>query len=221
MRDLTEPGVVELRRYTVPGGRETLIELFEAELLVPQEDVGMLVMGQFRDVHDPDAFVWFRGFADMVTRRRGLEAFYGGPVWARHRDAANATMVDSDDVLLLRPLGRVATDGAASRPGRLLIATWTLIELPEDRVLARWAAGNAERLAAVGGALHASLATEPSVNDFPRLPVRDGAHAVTVSRHDAELADPALDPPGELEDLVTGPPSLTWLAPTERSAWRA
>ena len=37
-------------------------------------------------------------------RREALTAFYGGPVWAEHRDAANATMVDSDDVLLLRPL---------------------------------------------------------------------------------------------------------------------
>ena len=34
--------------------------LFELE--VPQEDVGMRGVGQFRDLHDPDAFVWLRGF---------------------------------------------------------------------------------------------------------------------------------------------------------------
>ena len=32
-----------------------------------------------------------------------LAAFYDGPVWRAHRDEANATMIDSDDVLLLRP----------------------------------------------------------------------------------------------------------------------
>ena len=32
-----------------------------------------------------------------------LRAFYGGPVWKEHRTAAASTMIDSDDVLLLRP----------------------------------------------------------------------------------------------------------------------
>src|SRR3990167_7597236 len=70
----------------------------------------MRVLGQFRDLDQPDLFVWLRGFADMDVRRRALEAFYGGPVWAAHRAAANATMIDSDIVLLLRH----AWPGAAS-----------------------------------------------------------------------------------------------------------
>src|SRR5919198_5666459 len=95
--------VVELRRYTLhPGRCDTLIALFESELVDPQEAVGMSVIGQFRDLDAPDSFVWLRGFPDMTARRRSLEAFYGGPVWGRHRDAANATIIDSDDVLLLR-----------------------------------------------------------------------------------------------------------------------
>jgi hypothetical protein len=61
----------------------------------------MPVFGQFRDLDRPDVFVWIRGFADMTARHRGLHAFYDGPVWAAHREAANAMMVDSDDVLLL------------------------------------------------------------------------------------------------------------------------
>jgi hypothetical protein len=95
--------LVELRRYTLhPGTRESLIDLFDRELVETQEAVGMAVLAQFRDLADPDALVWLRGFADMDARRRGLEAFYGGPVWAEHAAAANATMIDSDDVLLLR-----------------------------------------------------------------------------------------------------------------------
>ena len=64
----------------------------------------MHVLGQFRDLDDPDSFVWLRGFSDMPTRKRALEAFYGGPVWKQHAGAANATMIDVDNVLLLRPL---------------------------------------------------------------------------------------------------------------------
>ena len=63
----------------------------------------MRALGQFRDLDDPDRFVWLRGFADMASRAAPLAAFYDGPVWAAHRGVANTTMIDSDDVLLLRP----------------------------------------------------------------------------------------------------------------------
>src|SRR3712207_1439560 len=93
--------VVELRRYSLhPGRREALIDLFDREFVETQEDVGMSVVGQFRDLDDPDRFVWLRGFPDMSTRAEALDAFYGGPVWAKYRDAANATMTGSDNVLL-------------------------------------------------------------------------------------------------------------------------
>jgi hypothetical protein len=65
----------------------------------------MRIIGQFRDLDHPDRFVWLRGFADMEARTQALEAFYGGPVWKEHGPAANATMVDHTDVLLLKPVG--------------------------------------------------------------------------------------------------------------------
>ena len=83
--------------------RDALIELFEREFIETQETTGMIVLGQFRDLDDPDRFVWLRGFSDMANRATALQEFYGGPVWKAHRDAANATMIDSDNVLLLRP----------------------------------------------------------------------------------------------------------------------
>jgi NIPSNAP len=74
-------GVFEWRRYTLhTGARETLIELFEREFVESQEAVGARVLGSFRDVGEPDHFVWLRGFTDMTARRRALEAFYGGPL---------------------------------------------------------------------------------------------------------------------------------------------
>src|SRR5258705_1626442 len=125
--------VVELRQYTLhPGKRDVLIELFEREFIETQEGVGIRVLGQFRDLDDPNHFVWLRGFPDMPSRARSLAAFYDGPVWKAHREAANATMVDSDDVLLLEPVdaksdlsftGERPPLGAARRQGTLVVAT--------------------------------------------------------------------------------------------------
>src|SRR5437867_3671218 len=101
--------VVELRQYTlVPKGREALIALFEREFIETQETTGMIVIGQFRDLKNPDRFVWLRGFSDMDARAVQLQDFYGGPVWKAHRDAANATIIDSDNVLLLRPASQTS-----------------------------------------------------------------------------------------------------------------
>ena len=113
--------IVELRRYDlVPGSRDTLIDIFDRRLIEGQEAEGMTIIGQFRDLDDPDSFVWLRGFADMETRRKALDGFYSGPVWLANRDAANATMLRFDNVLLLRPAtadGGFALD-VADRPPR-------------------------------------------------------------------------------------------------------
>src|SRR6266536_6201356 len=103
MSQSTYSPIVEFRRYTLhPGRRDELIELFEREFVETQEAVGMQVIGQFYDLDNPDQFVWLRGFNDMPAREASLHAFYGGPIWKAHHDAANATMIDSDNVLLLR-----------------------------------------------------------------------------------------------------------------------
>lgn len=40
----------------------------------------------------------------MKGKAEGLKAFYTGPVWKAHLEAANATMINSDNVLLLRQI---------------------------------------------------------------------------------------------------------------------
>src|SRR4029450_8460447 len=100
---------VELRQYTLhPGKHDVLIELFDREFIEPQEALGIKVIGQFRDLDHPDRFVWLRGFHDMTSRAKALSDFYGGPVWKAHQEAANATMIDSDNVLLLSPALRTS-----------------------------------------------------------------------------------------------------------------
>src|SRR3981081_3533051 len=96
--------IVELRQYALrPGKRHELIDLFDREFVETQEALGMKIIGQFRDLDQRNGFVWLRGFSDMVSRAQALQDFYGGPVWKAHRESANATMIDSDNVLLLRP----------------------------------------------------------------------------------------------------------------------
>jgi hypothetical protein len=96
--------VLELRQYTLkPGQRDVLIDLFDRHFIESQEAVGMTIVGQFRDRRRANRFVWIRGFSDMQARHAALERFYGGPVWAEHKAAANTTMLDVDDVRLLKP----------------------------------------------------------------------------------------------------------------------
>jgi hypothetical protein len=233
--------VIELRRYRMrPGGRDVLIELFERELVETQEEHGMAVLGQFRDIDDPDQFVWMRGFPDMTARRIGLAGFYGGPVWARHRAAANATMDDSDDVLLLRPMsdrsGLPATGRrppvGAPRPGSLVgVTIWSLPEAV-DGATRSFFRDEVEPVLAVDGPAAALLETEPAENTYPALPVRTDAHVVVrVARFDDfrtyEVAQRRLSASdgwrglaARLGERTTGPATTLMLDPTPRSLLR-
>src|SRR5215470_8009002 len=177
--------VVELRQYTLhPGRRDALVELFERAFIEPQEAAGIRVLGQFEDLDRPDHFVWFRGFADMPGRRTALETFYGGPVWAEHRNAANATMIDSDDVLLLRPMRpnggfprRKPSAPGTRETSRLLLRTFHRKPGIDD--LIHFCVENVEpALEGTGAPVVAWLETEHAPNDYPRLPIRADADVV-------------------------------------------
>lgn len=234
--------IVELRQYTLHSGRrDTLVELFEREFLESQEATGMSVIGQFRDLDAPERFVWLRGFDDMERRRASLEAFYGGPVWQAHRDAANATMVDSDDVSLLRPAAPAcgfALDEAFPVPGEvrdagLIVATLYAFDAPVDLdFLDFFAADLHPAFAAAGSRAIASFSTEYAENTFPRLPVREGMHVFAWFARFADVAAHAayrealVAQPGwralavALGRRLQGPPQVLRLAPTPRSRLR-
>lgn len=96
--------IVEIRQYTLfPGQRDVLIDLFDRYFVEAQADLGMTIIGEFRVLDNPNRFFWIRGFPSMEARGEYLLAFYHGAVWETHRSAANTTMVDSDNVLLLHP----------------------------------------------------------------------------------------------------------------------
>jgi hypothetical protein len=213
--------IVELRQYTLhPGARDDLIALFDREFVESQEDCGMTIFGQFRDLDDPDRFVWLRGFDTMPARAQALTRFYYGPVWKAHAAQANATMIDSDNVMLLRPsaahTGIPAPPrprppvGSDETPASVFVATIDYSDHPFDDTLP-------EALGPAG----VRLQSEYAENTFPTLPVRTGEHALVrlqrfggIAEADAFTAAPADRP-----DLPLTTERLR-LAPTARSLLR-
>ena len=121
----------------------------------------------------------------MSSRARALQEFYGGPVWKAYREAANATMVDSSNVLLLHPAS--ATTGFSleneERPApgsngvrkELIVATIYYLDVPVSADFVEFFEQTLKPLiAGAGASVLAYFAGENSENTFPALPVREG-----------------------------------------------
>lgn len=238
------PPLLELRQYALrPGRRDDLIDLFDAEFVESQERLGMGVYGQFRDLDDPNRFVWLRGYPDGSPDRRGeaLAAFYGGPVWAEHGPAANATMLDSDDVFLLAPLtdwepfvgDAVHPPVGADPSGSVYDLTVCLLDEPADKALRYHVSGEVAPLVRqLAEASVAAFATASVPNTFPALPVREdepviawvvrlpdaAAHAAYRRRLDE--SEPWQRAWSRLESMCRAAPLRLRLAPTGRSRLR-
>jgi hypothetical protein len=233
--------VVELRQYTLkPGQRDVLIDLFEREFIESQEATGMKVIGTFRDLNNPDRFVWLRGFSDMAARAQALQEFYGGPVWKAHGEAANATMIDSDNVLLLRPTRpdsgfsrtsvRRPPRGSTGTARGLLAATIYHLERATASDFADFFERELRPIVEQSGApIVASFVTENHPNTFPRLPVREDANVfvwfslspnrTAWEQHATAFADGIREKQitEKFSRLIKGQPEVLLLSPTARS----
>jgi NIPSNAP len=237
--------VVELRQYTLhPGQRDVLIDLFDREFVEAQEAVGMAILGQFRDLDDPNRFVWLRGFDDMPRRAEALGQFYSGPVWKAYASQANATMIDSDNVLLLRPVAARSgfptaaavrpPIGHTTPPPSRVLTTLYYRDRPFDQGFMDFFERQVRPvLVETGAAPLACLQTEHAQNTFPALPVRTGENVfVWLARfpsaahlgdhlHRLERSDRWQE--GVLPTLsamLSGAPQELRLAPTARSLLR-
>lgn len=226
--------IVELRQYTLHDGmRDTLIDLFEREFIESQEALGMKVIGTFRDVDRPNRFVWLRGFRDMESRCRGLTDFYSGAVWMAHREQANSTMIDSDNVLLLHAPEPSAQfhvdlprpDHGESAPAGLVVANIHYLRPDADasEVFSR------EVEPALKGAGVEPLAwfvSETAANNYPHLPVREGEKVLvwfagfsTTADHESREAAIA-DATAPLSGMLARDIEVLRLKPTGRSQLR-
>jgi hypothetical protein len=192
--------VLELRRYTlVNGARPRFAEYFDSFFPEAMQQLGAIAAGDFLNRENPAMFTWIRGYHDMDERARVNASFYYGPVWKEHRTAANGMMVDSDNVLLLRPV-------SDKHPLLILPALDPTIEPNGARGVALGLvfAVKPEQLEAFIGSAETALGAYPAEvreagmfvtlderNNFPQLPVRtDGPFVVWLGlvRDDAALA---------------------------------
>jgi len=179
--------IVDLRQYTLyPGTREGFVELFDREFVETQEAAGMRIIGQFRDLGDPNRFVWLRGFPDMPSREKALTNFYvHEAAWKTHSEIARSKMIDSTDALLLRPAQsdsgflldpterRPTLDSAL--PQGIIVATVYSLSAPADPDFLHFFEDVVSpMLKEAGATVLASFVTEHSPNNFPRLPLREG-----------------------------------------------
>jgi NIPSNAP len=183
--------VVELRRYAMrPGCRDTLIALFERAFIEDQEAAGMVPVGHYRDLDDEDRYVWFRAFPQRAKRHDALHAFYTSATWLENRNEANATLLDSDDVLLLRDArdgsgfdlqGLVRPAGAESRADSFVVVFVFMLDGPPDEdFVSAFEAGIVPAVRAHTCRV-AAFVTDEHPNDYPRLPVREGEWAAVVT----------------------------------------
>lgn len=229
--------VIELRQYKiVHGQRDAFIALFEQKFVERQEELGLRLVGQFRDAHDPDRFTWIRSFDTMAARAKGLNAFYYGPVWQANRDVANPMLEDNDNVLLLRPATPGLAFAASAReeraPAGVVLGTIEYLwKSPDERFTKFFQDELIPALSAAGIRIIAGYVPEEAENNFPRLPVRREKVFVWFARADNEAAlkaalerfegsAQARSTLAKLRDFEERDPQRLWLQPTARSALR-
>jgi hypothetical protein len=192
---MLNPTVFELRDYTCrPGRRDDLVAMFERLFLDPLEAGGSHVAATFRDLDQDDRWLWIRCFESMATRKLALRAFYNSALWLKHRAECNATIMDSDNVLLLRLHAgdtlredRAAIDATAIP--RAVFALDTYFPEDEAKFAAAFETHAMGTLSAVDAAPLASFVTEHAENNYKRLPIRAGETVfVTLTRFASQAA---------------------------------
>ncbi|GAA0611601.1 NIPSNAP family protein [Kribbella sandramycini] len=213
--------VVDLRQYTLHSGqRDTLIDLFDEHFVEGQEVCGMHVAGQFRDLDDPDRFVWLRGFRSLDARAAALQSFYTGPIWRQYAEAANATMIDSDNALLLEPVylgaGYPRPD-APRTPGPTSLVAGIVHPRTsvDDGYVEYFRHDLAPQLTALGAPPIAVFQSVVVPNNFPALPLRDDIVLAWLARFPDEVTYDAV-----WSALGEWPGQHLRLRPTDRSQLR-
>ena len=235
---MSDYAVIELRRYTlVSGSARRFSRSFETWFPEAFQQLGALVLGHFFERGQEERFTWLRGYPDMAARAAVNTAFYDGPVWREHKAALNQWILDSGNVLLLRPLHAgsglpavAAVDPVAEPEGAGGIAVLQMFPVRAGMLDAcaqaaePWFASYQGR-----GVIEAGiLATLDEANNFPRHPIRsDGTFLVWMGvLRDQDALDQlqsAFDAGAAAlrqSALLAGAPELLVLDPGQRSRLR-
>lgn len=232
--------VLELRQYKIfAGKREEMIAVFDGKLIEGQEEVGMRVLGQFRDLDDPNRFTWMREFPSMEARGKALTVFYTGAVWKTHRGEANPLLEDNDNVLLLKPAtaelamnvpppSERAKVERTQSAGVFVVTIYYLWKDPSEGFTQFFTEKLEPELTAAGLPVLGGYVTESTPNNFPPLPVRQHEKVFVwftrtqgAASYDQALAKLDRNPISrELRNYEERSRQILRLAPTSRSLLR-
>ena len=236
---LSDFQVIELRRYTVKNGARTkFAQYFESFFPEAIEQTGAIVAGTFFERNHSNGFTWIRGFHNMEDRAIDDAEFYYGPVWKEHRKTMNDLLMDSDNVLQLRPLSTergvaifppvdplAVTDGVRG----IVVALICPIKANDLDAFAQQAESSFANYRMTGAREVGLLVTVDAANNFPQLPVRtDGPYLVWLGLlKDNETLERELTPAVEnsirtltATGLLRSAPEFIILDPTPRSRLR-
>src|SRR4030095_607558 len=188
-KHLTDFQVIEFRRYIIKDGeREHFAEYFETYFPDAFQQMGAIVFGQFFERKNPVGFTWMRGFKNTDAAAIINAGFYYGPLWREHSFTMNSLMVDSDNVLLLRPLTTArgvpvfpAVNPIKEEKGTKGVVLAQIFAVKPNSVdaFAQKAEATFASYRAAGAREAGVLVTLDVPNNFPQLPVRtDGPYLV-------------------------------------------
>jgi len=239
VKHLKDFQVIEFRRYTVKEGeREHFAEYFESYFPEAFQQMGAIAFGQFFERKNPVGFTWMRGFKNTDARAVINAGFYYGPLWREHAFTMNSLMVDSNNVLLLRPLNPErgvavlpAVDPVTESKGAqgVVVAQIFAVKANSVDAFAQQAEATFAGYRAAGAREAGVLVTLDAPNNFPQLPVRtDGPYLVWLGVvKDNQTLETQFTPLAERSSqslsttgLLRGAPELVILDPTSRSRLR-
>jgi hypothetical protein len=231
--------VIELRRYTIKAGeREHFVKRFESYFPEAIQQTGAIIAGEFLERSNQSMFTWIRGFRDLDDRARLNAALYDGPVWKEHRSQMNELLIDSDNVLLLRPLHLErgvpicpAVDPAKqiSEARGVVVAQIFALKADGLKAFPQQAESAFAGYRAAGARDAGVLVTLDVPNNFPQLPIRtDGPYLVWLGiLPDNQTLDHQFTPLAEQSaqslsatGLLRSAPELVILDPAPRSRMR-
>jgi hypothetical protein len=94
--------IYELRSYTIhPGKREYWVKLMEAEILPYQTSKGMVIIGTFLSMEDPDLFIWIRSFRNQEERETLQKSVIESEYWINSIRPKIKELLVSHEVKLL------------------------------------------------------------------------------------------------------------------------
>lgn len=88
--------IIEMRTYKTASGKRTeFLEIFRQRSVPAHIELGMMILGPFISVEDPDTFFFMRGFPDCVSRESLKAKFYESELWKKELEDVLMPMLEN------------------------------------------------------------------------------------------------------------------------------